>query len=235
VTEYVTRCLSLKCNAWHSYGMNRDLGSLLHNACNDQIHEMVLLATRLQVSTRLTRACCRRLFVVARSLQNQHQQRAQSGTNAEAEWLHVALLAARLLTTEAEESVALVAARILSLLGDKQVLDGGVRTIADSELRTLVNAAVTERRVLRIVYGHADLATETPREIEPFSLSHTEGHWTLLAWCRERGAIRSFRFDRVMRATLTETYFELRRGLSIERFIHRRKSNSPPWSDRKSA
>jgi predicted DNA-binding transcriptional regulator YafY len=158
-----------------------------------------------------------------------------TGADVETEWLQVAVLAARLLTTEAEESVAMVATRILLWLGDQQVGDGVVRALTDSELHTLVTAAVTERRVLRIVYGHADLATETSREIEPFSLTRADGHWTLLAWCRERSAIRSFRFDRVMRASLTETYFELRLGLSIERFIHRRKLEGQPFGDRKSA
>ncbi len=88
----------------------------------------------------------------------------------------------------------------------------------------MLTRAVTERLVLAIEYGNPDGGAVTAREVEPLTLSHVDGHWTMLAFCRARMDLRSFRFDRVLDARVTEDHFEARQGLSLERFIHKQKN-----------
>jgi predicted DNA-binding transcriptional regulator YafY len=71
------------------------------------------------------------------------------------------------------------------------------------ELRSLIEQAVARRRVLVLRYrdgqNHA-----SRREVEPQALVRNADHWFLVAWCRERGALRWFRVDRVEGAELTD-------------------------------
>jgi predicted DNA-binding transcriptional regulator YafY len=134
-------------------------------------------------------------------------------------------LGARLLALEAAPSIAATATRILDRLDDPiEVPRMPTRTVTDNALRAMVACAVTERRILSFVYWSHDAGECSVREVEALSLSHVDGHWTLLAFCRTRGDMRSFRFDRVVEARLTDLHFDPHRGLSLERFIHRQKN-----------
>jgi predicted DNA-binding transcriptional regulator YafY len=65
-----------------------------------------------------------------------------------------------------------------------------------------LHAAIEARHVLAIDYrdeaGHA-----TTREIEPLCLVFWGSVWTLGAWCRTRGAFRTFRADRIQQFVAT--------------------------------
>jgi predicted DNA-binding transcriptional regulator YafY len=68
---------------------------------------------------------------------------------------------------------------------------------ATAERARVIAEAITERRVVRLVYGDAH-ANVTLREVEPVTcLVHRE-HWHFVGWCRLRQGVRAFRFDRLL-------------------------------------
>lgn len=62
--------------------------------------------------------------------------------------------------------------------------------------------AMSDQKVLRIRYVSAEDAV-TRRDIEPMLFASTNGHWYLVGWCRLRTAVRWFRMDRILQATVT--------------------------------
>jgi len=71
-----------------------------------------------------------------------------------------------------------------------------------AEIRSVVEQAVTRRRVLVVRYRDSKGATSR-REVEPQLLAKSGRHWFLVAWCREREAMRWFREDRIESVELT--------------------------------
>jgi len=72
-----------------------------------------------------------------------------------------------------------------------------------AEIRSVVEQAVTRRRVLVVRYRDSK-GSMSRREVEPQLLAKSGRHWFLVAWCRERDAMRWFREDRIESAELTE-------------------------------
>jgi predicted DNA-binding transcriptional regulator YafY len=71
-----------------------------------------------------------------------------------------------------------------------------------AEIRSVVEQAVSRRRVLVVRYRDGKGATSR-REVEPQLLAKSGRHWFLVAWCRERDAMRWFRADRIESVELT--------------------------------
>ncbi len=207
--------------------MASSIPTLLHTVCShhddERATEVAMLAEALGVSPRTARECCRRLRALVRALDAANDGATPPPDDPAARWLTTARLGARLLTVEAGASVAAAATLILASLDGAPAAP--VRRVTDGELRSMVVRAVTERRVLSITYEGSDGAA-SQREVEPLTLSNIDGHWTALAFCRTRMDLRSFRFDRVLDARLTDRHFEARQGLSLERFIHKQKNLS---------
>ena len=65
-----------------------------------------------------------------------------------------------------------------------------------------VEQAVLLHLVLAIRYRDS-AGRSTHRAVEPVLLARTDGSWFLVAWCRDRAAIRWFRLDRIRQADLT--------------------------------
>jgi predicted DNA-binding transcriptional regulator YafY len=63
-------------------------------------------------------------------------------------------------------------------------------------VRSVVEQAVTRRQVLVLEYRDSRGSTSS-REVEPQLLARSGRHWFLVAWCREREAVRWFREDRI--------------------------------------
>jgi len=181
--------------------------------------ELSAMASCLGVSIRAARACCARLRALAAAL-----VAANDGPELapELRWKGALRLGVRLLTVEGQGAVADVASRLLARL------DGDARSLSDTALRAMVTQCLTERRVLSLEYWSVEGNTWEPRQVEPLALSNVDGHWTLLAFCRTRMDLRSFRFDRVRSASPTDLPFEARRGLSLERFLLRSKGSQRP-------
>lgn len=71
-----------------------------------------------------------------------------------------------------------------------------------AEIHAVVDEAVSRSRVLALRYRDVR-GTTSRREVEPHLLARHGRHWFLVAWCRERQAVRWFREDRIEGAELT--------------------------------
>ncbi|WP_164704515.1 helix-turn-helix transcriptional regulator [Blastococcus litoris] len=69
-------------------------------------------------------------------------------------------------------------------------------------IRAVLEQAVTRHRVLVVEYRDGR-GTTTRREVEPQLLARSGRHWFLVAWCREREAVRWFREDRIESVEIT--------------------------------
>jgi predicted DNA-binding transcriptional regulator YafY len=72
-----------------------------------------------------------------------------------------------------------------------------------AEVRSVVERGVLQRRVLVLDYRDGQGATSR-REVEPQLLARTADREYLVAWCRERQAMRWFRADRIEGVELTD-------------------------------
>jgi predicted DNA-binding transcriptional regulator YafY len=70
-------------------------------------------------------------------------------------------------------------------------------------IRSALEAAMAEQRVVRIRYTSAE-GTTTTRDVEPVLFAATNGRWYLVGWCRLRSAIRWFAVPRIERASVTK-------------------------------
>jgi len=79
---------------------------------------------------------------------------------------------------------------------------GAVATLLDpldpeTALRArLIAQAITERRVVRVLYTD-ERGKASRREVEPVTTLVHGDHWYLVGWCRLRRGIRAFRLDRL--------------------------------------
>ncbi len=73
---------------------------------------------------------------------------------------------------------------------------------ADDEIREVLERAVHDRRVVRIVYTDGR-SRPSDREVEPAGLLAADGRWYLVGWCRTRGEGRGFRLDRILGVKIT--------------------------------
>ncbi|SNR53134.1 helix-turn-helix transcriptional regulator [Blastococcus mobilis] len=72
-----------------------------------------------------------------------------------------------------------------------------------AEIRSVVERAVTRSRVLVLRYRDSR-GSASRRQVEPVLLARSGRHWFLVAWCRERQALRWFRVDRIESAEITD-------------------------------
>ena len=71
-----------------------------------------------------------------------------------------------------------------------------------AEIRSVVEEAVSRRRVLVLRYRDGQGAASR-REVEPQLVVRSSEHVFLVAWCRQRSALRWFREDRIEAVELT--------------------------------
>src|SRR5262245_44639772 len=79
--------------------------------------------------------------------------------------------------------------------------------------------AVSDRRVVHLVYRGLARAETTRREIEPLGLVRLGDVWLVPAYCRLRQDLRVFRTDLVVEARLTGETYDARAGLTLEDFV----------------
>ena len=103
-----------------------------------------------------------------------------------------ALLAA---TEKLEQAVAHV-----TDLEDRVVIVSGIQT----EVVDAIDAALQGGRLLEIRYSGATRDEITDRVVEPISVTTVDGRAYLEAECHQAGAVRTFRVDRILRATVGE-------------------------------
>ncbi len=74
----------------------------------------------------------------------------------------------------------------------------------DADVRSAVDAALHANRRLHLRYYVPGRDETTEREVEPLRLVITEGHAYLEAWCSRADAVRFFRLDRMLAATVLD-------------------------------
>ncbi|GGL44005.1 hypothetical protein GCM10014719_51760 [Planomonospora parontospora subsp. antibiotica] len=78
-----------------------------------------------------------------------------------------------------------------------------------------IAGAITSRLVIRLHYRDVS-GRITVRDVDPVTCMVHREHWYLVGMCRMRGAIRAFRFDRII---ATEPTFVPARPHPAERFL----------------
>ena len=94
---------------------------------------------------------------------------------------------------------AALASATAKLEAAADVAQGAAYVLDDSPEATLaaLTRAISERRTVRLVYAGASRDEVTERVVEPGEIVRHGGRSYLAAWCREAGAQRTFRLDRM--------------------------------------
>lgn len=83
-----------------------------------------------------------------------------------------------------------------------ELLATSAEAARSARIRSVAEQAVTRHRVLVLEYRDGRGALSR-REVEPQLLARSGRHWFLVAWCREREAVRWFREDRIESVEIT--------------------------------
>ena len=117
--------------------------------------------------------------------------------------------AARIVGTD-DPVLADAVARILQVIGDgtaTEVLGADVGEVPLGAVAT-IRAGIESHRTLRLdYYGYAS-DQRTVRDVDPYRLQMTDGHWYLTGYCHRAGADRLFRVDRIHSVELLEAGFD---------------------------
>ena len=120
-----------------------------------------------------------------------------------------------------EGSLASARDRIVEALGQDPAAEGLQITTAkgdDSEVARVVSGAIAARRLLKVEYYKENEDEFTERTVEPYKLANGQEGWYVHSFDLERDAPRSYRLDRIRRATVLDDTFEPRDG--VEPDVH---------------
>jgi predicted DNA-binding transcriptional regulator YafY len=90
----------------------------------------------------------------------------------------------------------------LALLAQRVFVEPAVTRRIDPEVGSVIEAAVLDRKVVRLQYLDRD-GRLSSRDVEAHGIRLAPDGAYLIGWCRVRGGARSFRFDRIGSARLT--------------------------------
>lgn len=95
-------------------------------------------------------------------------------------------------------------------LDDQDTIPIGEAGKEDYDICRAINRGLAEHHLVEIEYLSRSSGQITSRVIEPYLVNGTKGQWYLVAWCRKRDEIRTFRFEMIKSARLLDETFELR-------------------------
>jgi predicted DNA-binding transcriptional regulator YafY len=72
--------------------------------------------------------------------------------------------------------------------------------------------------LVELQYLSRDNSKITTRKVEPYLINRTKSKWYLVAWCRERQAMRTFRFEMIKNAKTLDEPFEPR-DIDLEPYL----------------
>lgn len=101
----------------------------------------------------------------------------------------------------------------------------GARGSAGRELLTLSAAAASGQRVA-LRYRDRD-GQDSQRELHPYGIAYRGGVWYLVAWCRLRKDLRSFRLDRVEDVQLLPASFARPEGFDVLAYLDKTLARLP--------
>jgi len=108
--------------------------------------------------------------------------------------------------------------KIVAALGEDPVREGLQIATAgadDPELSRVIAGAIADRRLLELEYYAANEDRFSTRVIEPYGVLNSEFGWYVAAWDPEKADTRSFRLDRIKRATVLDETYEPRPDLDV--------------------
>jgi predicted DNA-binding transcriptional regulator YafY len=83
-----------------------------------------------------------------------------------------------------------------------------------------IQAALVDRRRLRVRYYSASRDAETDRDVDPYHLTYFNGGLYLVAYCHERKAVRIFAVERFRRVQPLAATFEVPAGFDLESYLN---------------
>ena len=113
-----------------------------------------------------------------------------------------ALSAARKVVAAEPQAVERIAENLSNVVQLRPRLTAAPRVEVDEDIRDLLEQAVADRRVVRILYSDGR-SRPSDREVEPAGVVAAGGRWYLLGWCRAKQEGRGFRMDRVLAVKIT--------------------------------
>jgi len=87
--------------------------------------------------------------------------------------------------------------------------------------------AIRERRQVAMIYRGRGQAESHRREVEPYALVHRWGWWYGIGFCHLRGAMRSFRVDRILEMDLLDQTFDVPEGFDINAYLAQESQARP--------
>jgi proteasome accessory factor C len=141
-----------------------------------------------------------------------HLRRPPRLTPAEAAALDLGL---RVLATERDDPelahrmralLARLAWSVPSDICDRVIADGDPG--ASDPVRALLVDAARRRRRVRVRYLKPDARAPEDRQVDPYTIAYAGGHWYVVGHSPERDAVRIFRTDRILEATVANATFD---------------------------
>lgn len=118
--------------------------------------------------------------------------------------------AARIVGTD-DPVLADAVARVIDVIGDgtaTEILGADVGDLPEGAVPT-IRAGIESGRTLRIDYYGYGSDQRTVRDVDPYRLQMTDGHWYLTGHCHRAGADRLFRVDRIHSVEQLDDTFEM--------------------------
>ncbi|MFT3748280.1 MAG: YafY family protein [Agriterribacter sp.] len=94
-----------------------------------------------------------------------------------------------------------------------------------SNFLSAIQLSITNNTVLKIAYTSVETGQITKRDIESLALYSTNENWILIAWCRMRKALRSFRLDQIQQLHVSSEKFQPH-NFDLERHFEACRKNS---------
>jgi predicted DNA-binding transcriptional regulator YafY len=82
----------------------------------------------------------------------------------------------------------------------------------------LLRQAIRERLIVKLTYEDKERLL-SDRRVRPLAIWNLTDGWMFSGWCELRQAFRTFRFDRIVKLTLTEEVFAQDEGKSLRAFM----------------
>jgi predicted DNA-binding transcriptional regulator YafY len=113
----------------------------------------------------------------------------------------------------------------IELLSNRIAVNPTIENKNTSTSLTLIQKALTDFKVLNIIYHSEHKKEKTEREIEPFALYYNlQENWALIAYCRLRKDYRMFRLDRILKIKTLELIFESHQ-LTLKQYLDYKQNN----------
>ena len=86
---------------------------------------------------------------------------------------------------------------------------------------------IGDRRCVHLLYRGLARRQDTERVVDPYALTFQWGRWYMVGFCHLRGAMRTFRVDRIQDATTLEDRFTKPRDFSVREYLGRSMDFAP--------